>query len=92
VCALTGVPRRTTAIWVALMAATCATWWLGTGHFGAREHVLLAVVATIVIAFVKIAFVGFEFMELRKAPLILRTAFLLWVAGVASATAALFAI
>ena len=82
-----GVPRRTTVVWIALMAATCATWWLGTGHVGPRNYALLAIVLTIVIAFVKISLIGSEFMELRDAPLPLRAAFSLWVVVVGSATA-----
>jgi len=89
---ITGVPRRTTAVWIALMAATCVTWWLGTGHVGAGEYALLAAVATIVIAFVKIILVGFEFMELREAPFLLRAAFSFWVVGVGSTAVVLFAI
>jgi hypothetical protein len=86
-----GVPRRTTVVWIALLVAICATWWLGTGHVGPRDCALLAMVLTIVIAFAKISLIGSEFMELRGAPLPLRAAFSLWVVVVGSA-AAVFAI
>lgn len=61
------------AVWAALAAATLASWWLGIDEGGAPgDGASAATVAVIVIAFVKIRFVGRHFMELRHAPLALR--------------------
>jgi hypothetical protein len=73
------LPSRVTVVWVGLMLATCATWWLGTGHPIAHQFARVAVVLTISIAFGKIYFIGLEFMELRAAPSGLRLAFTAWV-------------
>jgi Prokaryotic Cytochrome C oxidase subunit IV len=55
---------RTTAVWLLLTVATVLSWALGT-HRGLA-------IAILVIAFVKIRFVGLYFMELRGAPPALR--------------------
>jgi len=83
-----GVPARTTAVWIVLMTATCATWWLGTGHAGHRGA-NWEVLSLILVAWVKIHLVGYEFMELRGAPLALRAAFSVWTAAVGTVTAVL---
>ena len=51
---------RTSAVWLLLTVATVLSWALGTRHGLA--------IAILVIAFVKIRFVGLYFMELRGAP------------------------
>jgi hypothetical protein len=51
---------RTSAVWLLLTVATVLSWSLGTHHSLA--------IAILVIAFVKIRFVGLYFMELRGAP------------------------
>lgn len=61
-----------TAVWLGLVLATLASWWLGTDHgFGGERA---ATVAVLVIAFAKVRFVGLYFMELRHAPAPLRAA------------------
>jgi hypothetical protein len=83
------VPGRVTVVFAGLVVATCITWWLGSvssltgGAFG------LAATLTILIVFTKIYFIGRDFMELRDAPLVLRSVFTLWVGVVAIAAAAL---
>lgn len=72
----TGVPIRTTAVWVGLMVATGLTLWLG-----ASQSTIVAV--AIPIAFLKVYFIGSEFMELRDAPAALRAAFIAWVISIA---------
>jgi hypothetical protein len=80
------VPARVTAVWMVLLMATCATWWLGTGHAGYRgAH--WEVLSLILVACVKIHLVGYEFMELRGAPVALRAAFSVWVAAFGTGTA-----
>jgi hypothetical protein len=61
--------------WLALVAATSASAWLGDGH-GPPE---VAAVAVIAVAFFKVRLVGRYFMELRGAPLALRLVFDGWV-------------
>jgi heme/copper-type cytochrome/quinol oxidase subunit 4 len=70
------VRNRVTAVWALLVGATLLSFWLGTDHglssTEARSLVIL------VVAFVKVRFVGLYFMELRTAPLALRTLFEGW--------------
>jgi hypothetical protein len=68
------------------MMATCATWWLGTGHAGHRGATW-EVLSLIVIACAKIHMVGQEFMELRGAPVVLRAAFSTWTVTLGTVTA-----
>lgn len=62
---------RTTAVWVALIAATAASWWLGSDHGGLLGHTAASVLVLLV-AFFKLRLVGLYFMELRAAPAPLR--------------------
>ncbi len=66
---------RSTAVWLALVSATMFSWWLGTGHGRSTGGHQLASSAIIVIAFIKVRFIGMYFMELRRAPLWLRGLF-----------------
>jgi hypothetical protein len=59
---------RTSVVWLVLTLATVLSWALGHNHGG---HTLTAL-AIIVIAIVKVRFVGLYFMELRAAPIVLR--------------------
>jgi hypothetical protein len=83
-------PARLTTVWLALTVATCATWWLGTGHLGERGA-SWEVLSLIAVACVKIHLVGYEFMELRSAPLALRTLFSTWTIAL-GVTTAVFAV
>jgi heme/copper-type cytochrome/quinol oxidase subunit 4 len=65
--------HSTTYVWLLLVAATFASWWLGTDH-GLDSHTT-ATLAIMTVAFIKVRFVGLYFMELRDAPLPLRLAF-----------------
>ena len=67
--------RRITAVWVLLVLATLFSW--ESAHVG-NDHRLSSSIV-LVIAFIKVRFVGLEFMELRHAPLPLRLIFELWV-------------
>lgn len=73
---------RVTVVWFALIAATLASWTLGVGH---ELPATYAGVSIIVIAAVKVRFVGCYFMELRDAPLPLLWLFEGWV-GLVTAT------
>jgi hypothetical protein len=60
------IRSRTTVIWLLLVLATALS--LGMGHGVGTSDVRIASVAIIVVAFVKVRFVVFEFMEIRGAP------------------------
>jgi hypothetical protein len=83
------VPSRVTVVFAGLVVATCITWWLGSASSLTGGALGLAAILTILIAFAKIYFIGRDFMELRDAPLVLRTVFTLWVGVVAVAAASL---
>jgi heme/copper-type cytochrome/quinol oxidase subunit 4 len=63
---------RITLVWFALIIATLISWRIGTDHHFAAE---LATTIVVVVAFVKVRFVGLYFMELRDAPAPLRLIF-----------------
>ena len=58
--------HRTTAIWLLLVFATAGSWVLGSENRGT---------ALMLVAFIKVRLVGLHFMELRSAPLALRSLF-----------------
>ena len=68
--------HRGTVVWAALMAATLVSWVLGTA---ARGDVQAATAAALAIAFLKVRYVGLDFMEVRGAAAPLRAAFEGWV-------------
>ena len=63
---------RISIIWLVLIVATLVSWKVGTDH-GVHAH--LATVIVLLVAFIKVRFVGLYFMELREAPLPLRSIF-----------------
>lgn len=65
------VRNRAGLSWLLLVAATVASWLVGADH-GTGSVVAVVVLA---IAAAKIRLVGLDFMELRSAPVPLRTAF-----------------
>ncbi|MFC7500785.1 cytochrome C oxidase subunit IV family protein [Nocardioides sp. GCM10030258] len=67
---------RATVVWAVLVAATVSSWWMGTHEPSALEGVNGGAGALILaIAFVKVRFVGLDFMEVRHAPIVLRLIF-----------------
>ncbi|TAM65771.1 cytochrome C oxidase subunit IV family protein [Mycobacterium sp.] len=60
------VPRRALLLWVLMVVFTCLTWSIGGGHLLTPTTITATVLA---IAFVKMRFIGLDFMELRTAPL-----------------------
>ncbi|KLL10054.1 cytochrome C oxidase subunit IV family protein [Protofrankia coriariae] len=73
---------RLTAVWGTLMAATLASWAIGTQHGHDHDVRRLATVGVIIVAFAKVHLVGRHFMDLRGAPVLLKIAFTGWVVGV----------
>lgn len=65
-------------VWIGLMAATGLSWWLAH-RGGSTDSLTAATIGMMVVAFVKIRFVGLHFMELRHAPPELRFAFEGWI-------------
>jgi Prokaryotic Cytochrome C oxidase subunit IV len=63
------------AVWIFLIAATVVSWTLGTDHGFGPNGYTLASVLILLIAFIKVRFVGLYFMELREAPMLLRGLF-----------------
>ena len=61
------------AVWFVLIAATLLSFWLGTDH--GLSSVEARSIVIMLVAFIKIRFVGLYFMELRTAPLPLRALF-----------------
>jgi hypothetical protein len=78
---------RITAVWAVLMAATLVSWLLGTGH---RIGATGAGIIILLVAFVKVRFVGRTFMELRRAPVPLLMLFEVWVVVVCVVAIGLF--
>ncbi|MFA5632223.1 MAG: cytochrome C oxidase subunit IV family protein [Porticoccaceae bacterium] len=64
------VISRTTLIWLLLLGATLLSWEMGHGI--GLDEVKHASIAIIIVSFVKVRFVMYEFMELREAPLFMR--------------------
>jgi Prokaryotic Cytochrome C oxidase subunit IV len=77
---------RTSAVWLVLTLATVLSWALVHNH---GRHTLTAL-AVIVIATVKVRFVGLYFMELRAAPIALRGIFEAYCAAVGLTLAVLY--
>jgi caa(3)-type oxidase subunit IV len=83
---------RTTAVWAVLVALTTLSWTLGTTHgLGTSNHRRASVVILLVALF-KARLVGLHFMNLRRAPTILRVLFEGWCIAVCAATISLFLI
>ena len=70
-----------TVAWVILVVATAVGWWLGQTPQG----MAFATAGVIIVAFIKVWIVGFQFMELRHAPRWLRHGFDAWIIAVSVA-------
>ncbi len=75
----------TTVAWLVLMVATGLGWWLGQAGQTSAQGQALTTAGVIVVAFIKVWIVGFQFMELRHAPRWLRHAFDAWIIAVCTA-------
>lgn len=64
--------------WLILVAATGIGWWLGHASQSGAHGVKLATAGVIIVAFIKVWVVGFQFMELRHAPRWLRHGYDAW--------------
>lgn len=62
---------RSTVVWAILVVATLVSWAVGSEH-GTGSAIALVVLG---VAMIKVRFVGLDFMELRRAPSLLRAVF-----------------
>jgi Prokaryotic Cytochrome C oxidase subunit IV len=67
---------RVTVVWFVLVAATAISWELG--HGVGFSDVRFASMAIIIVAFIKVRFVILDFMEIRHAPIWMRTVGEVW--------------
>jgi len=71
------IKNRITLVWLLLVGATLFSW--GLGHGVALPDPRQAGVVILIVAFVKVWFVFFEFMEVRHAPSSLRNVVRAWI-------------
>ncbi|MUL65888.1 hypothetical protein BOO86_15540 [Mycobacterium sp. CBMA 234] len=74
-----------TVVWLFLIIATVVSWAMGA-HHGFTHSDKINSVAILIIAFVKVRFVGLYFMELKNAPPGLRAILEAWCAVVCAVT------
>jgi hypothetical protein len=79
--------NRATVVWAVLVLATLVSFRAGAAHGLVGPA---GVVLALVIAFVKIRFVGLDFMELHAAPRALRVVFEAWCVLVCGVVVALY--
>ncbi len=80
-----------TTVWLVLVLATAASWWLGGG--GSTAPGLSARLASgvlLLVAFIKVRLIVRYFMEVRHAPFALRAGFDAWIGGVFFAVLVLY--
>lgn len=65
------IKSSATVVWLFLIVATGVSWTLGTDHVFVGSQ-SIASITILLVAFVKIRFIGLYFMELKDAPLVLR--------------------
>ena len=74
--------HRETLVWLILMVATAASWWMGTSNDqGALSSVRWSTMALLGIAFIKTYLVLQYFMELVEAPKAMRVISAVWAFG-----------
>ncbi|HZZ47284.1 MAG TPA: cytochrome C oxidase subunit IV family protein [Pseudonocardia sp.] len=81
-------PKAPLIVWVGLIIATLLSYWLGSDHGLSSAEARTLII--FVVAFVKVRFVGLYFMELRQAPVILRSLFEGWCVVVCLLLAGLY--
>lgn len=80
---------RLVLVWAGLVVATLVSYVVGHDHSSVGQ---VGVVVALLIAFLKVRFVGMDFMELKSAPLVLRIAFQAWCVLVAGMVVALYVV
>ena len=74
--------RALTLAWLALLAITATTYWLGGGRVQAATGSMVPVLVLCALTFVKGMLVSLEFLELRHAPALWRWLVCGWLAVV----------
>lgn len=70
--------RNLVLVWAGLVALTLASWWFRDHGLGAAT----AITVILAITFIKVFMVGHSFMEIGRAPWVLRSVFAAWCVGV----------
>lgn len=71
---------RADAVFLLLVLATAASWWLGEGaSMGGQPLGTAAVLAVLALSAIKGALIALDYMELRNAPALWRRAVLGWL-------------
>lgn len=73
------IMNSATIIWLVLIVATATSWWLGTSDTTNNDH-HVATITLMLLTFFKARLVLMHFMEVRTAPIILRTFANAWIA------------
>ncbi|OMC33136.1 hypothetical protein A5742_14685 [Mycolicibacterium fortuitum] len=84
------IRTRTNLVWLILVGATLVSWGLGSEHDLGQSGQHLASVVILLIAFLKIRYIGLYFMELKDAPILLRGAFEAYCVVVCAMTVIMF--
>jgi len=66
--------------WFVLVVMTVLAWWFGTSS-GNDARLIIGVIIT---AAIKIWVIGYQFMELHRAPPFLNYVFLMWVLSIST--------
>lgn len=75
--------QRITVVWFGLVLATLVSWALSSEHvFDSATARTITTMAILGVAFVKVRYVGLDFMELRHAPHALRIVLDVWLLAV----------
>jgi len=83
-------PSRPIIIWALLAAATLGACLLGTSHGASVDTAQTGTAAALAVGFVKVRYIGLEFMEIRTAHPALRWIFEGWVAVIGVALITLY--
>jgi hypothetical protein len=83
-------PSRPIIIWALLAAATIGALLLGTSHGASVNSAQAGTAAALAVGFVKVRYIGLEFMEIRTAHPALRWIFEGWVAVIGVALITLY--
>lgn len=75
----TFLSKGTNVAWLILMVATGIGWWLGHTNQSGSEVAKLTTAGVIIVSFIKVWVVGFQFMELKHAPWWLKHIYNAWV-------------
>ena len=79
-----------TTVWILLVLATGASWWLGGAGAAVTGTSRLVTAALLAVAFVKVRLIVLYFMEVRYAPTALRVGFDAWIVIVGLALLVLY--